>query len=402
VAGSAPLIQTQNPSAQPRPASRFNDRDLVKEFMDAPAQTTEIKTVPAGLPPLEIDDSAPAKPVATAAPAEEETSTEAQATASETQPQGDSPVAATKPSDTARTEDGAAPEGSVAAPAAAPSSTATPAGEPKAYDPAETVVLSPDGKVSWTKEQISTALRERLTLQETLEENTQTVSRLRGLFGPDEVVDKLWKPVVDRIRAHPEEGAFLGNFIDCDDEKRAWLIDASAKYDEEMGIPPPPPRAEVPPEVKAQLQRVEGYIKQQEQQHSLDRFNREMASLTAAYPFIATNEPVRQYIAGRAQQLYGQAVMRGVKPDDAPALLAAMEENRGMLEALKAGQGLPLAAATAPAPAVPVSAAVLPSTGAAPTTTRDRSVPKPKPGEKIDPVANWIAFSEGKQFKPKE
>jgi hypothetical protein len=111
---------------------------------------------------------------------------------------------------------------------------------------------------------------------------------------------------------------------------------------------------------------------------------------------------VRQYIAGRAQQLYGQAVMRGVKPDDAPALLAAMEENRGMLEALKAGQGLPLAAATAPAPAVPVSAAVLPSTGAAPTTTRDRSVPKPKPGEKIDPVANWIAFSEGKQFKPKE
>lgn len=266
-----------------------------------------------------------------------------------------------------------------------PTTTAQPETKPAA--PATTLAgdekIKLTGDTEWTRDQIVEALKDRATAAPLAKE----AEGFRTLFGmPLEEAQRAWGPVMQRLAAEPKTVAFLDAYL-ADPKKAEYLEQCAAHFDEKTrGTAPAATAATAPavdPRLASEVKELRAWREQQERQAAQDRFNREWAQATAKYPFLATDKALQNDLALTAQALFAQDNTKGLL--DAIALKAALYDAK-----LIASQAPAAAVTTAPAVAPQPQPAVLGSSGASPTGTRQPSTRPKSFGSLDDAVDDWV------------
>ena len=365
---SGPSVSTAAPVAEPpvsvaAPTSapsgvEVDDRDVVSAWIDD--HSKEFEQAPNADASAQVPT--PEAPASTTAPA--------------TAPSGESappPVATTAP-----TTEKPTPATTVAeVPTTAPT-TAAPS--KPSFAPDEKFSLAEGSE--WTRAQIVQALQERVA-------STQEREQFRTLFGMEaKQAKEVWEPILRRLATEPDTATFLDSYLQ-DPARADYLNRCAAFYEEQSGAPaaataPRSPAAQATqrdPETQRKIAELEQWKSQQEQREAVSRVNREWASVTSRYPFLATNDAARKGLVLLAQQLAAQDPSKGI--------LDAVEMNAAMYEAMNAAAGARQTTQDVPPPAaVP---ALVSGQGASPNGSRPARSGRPQKFDNLDEaVDDWV------------
>ncbi len=356
-ATSTGLAPTSNPSADPTPTVERDLRDPVEKWVD---ENPNFDATVASTP-----DAAPSTPVA-------ETST-APAPAAHTAPEAK--AAPEAPSTTSPAT------GSDTPAAVAVASTPSPEPARPTFSPMDDVPLA-DG-VTWKRAEVVAALEERARILPLVAE----AEGYKQIFGMTaEQAKAAWAPIVQRLGAEPQTVAFFDQYL-ANPQLASYLQDCTAEFNRVMGTSPQNLPQTIPsqpaPEVKqlsADVAALKKHYEEQELRANMERVNREMAQVTARYPFIATDKNVRDDLLQTAKWLHQQDPSKGIL--DALALKASL------YDAAQRARNEQVTPTTAPPPQ-PV---LLGTTGAAPTASRPQPDGRPKKFASLDDaVDDWVS-----------
>lgn len=326
-----------------------------------------------------------------------------EAPAAEPTPSPDTPGTADVPETPAP-----APQPELAPAAEAPATPeAKPAAEPekRTYAPDEKFALA-DGQ-EWTREQIVTALKERVQL----EPRAKEADEFRQVFGMDAPTAKTqWAPLLKRLTTEPQTVAILDAVLKADPAKVKYLMDSAAYYDSEVGAAQAgaaqPAAPSIDPTVQRELNEMRAFMQRQQQEAATARLNREWSEATTQYPFLLQDNNARDALLALARSLNAEDVANGIPEMQARGLKEAVEMQRGLYEARRIASAAAAAPAQKPVvqPAAPAAQAasvpaVLGSPGASPGGSRPTPSTKPKKFDDLgDAVDDWLQ-NESKSFE---
>lgn len=263
----------------------------------------------------------------------------------------DAPPAAVVANVAATPEAAPAAQGAPSA-AAAAATSAAPAPAPS-YDPTEQLHLV-SGQEPWTREQVVSALRGRAEDVPLVED----AKAFRALFGADaKTAQAQWTPILERLRSDPTLTTFIDSILGSDVEKVGYLVRSAEFYDASAERAPAAAAAPAPtPDPR--VTELERYVEAQRKHASQERVNREWATATGRYPFLATDPLAREGLIRLANQLYQEDLSKGISDleargiPDALAINGALYDARAIAIQASAAAPAPAAAAATPVPAM--------------------------------------------------
>jgi hypothetical protein len=260
----------------------------------------------------------------------------------------------------------------------------------RTYDPGEKFALGEGAE--WTREQLVSALRERVELQKTAPAAKAESEELKKIFGVQSVEQarENWAPLLERLSREPNVTSFIDGYL-SNPAKAQYLDQCSAAFDQYVVENPQGVAATnqgvsraqqtaAEAEMAKQLKELNEWKVAQEKRATDERVAREWAQVTAKYPFIANDVALRQDLFATAQWMNAQ--------DPSKGLLDALALKSSLLDQISTLRN-PQQVAQQPAPQVP---ALLGSSGASPTATRRNG------STSSDPVDRWLANPESRKF----
>lgn len=372
-----------------------NSLDLTDDADKAALASKFIAEHPKGLSAEEVAASE-VDPAIVDAPLEDAPSLEAVAAVETPPADAVAPVEAPPVEGAAPAVDAPVVEKPAAAVVAEPAAAVEPTAAKPVYDPQEKFALAEGAE--WTREQVIQGLQERAELKPLAEQ----ADGFRTLFNMDlEAARKEWAPVLetlakDPVRAKAMQDVFgaapaalgaLGLVLGADPAKIEYLIDSAQFWDQKVAdgsikvpaqpaaaTPAQPAAAAVPldPRIKEALD----YVEHQKAQAGSERAKREWSDVTTRYPFLLSDNAVRESLLTTANAMYQQDIAKGIPDLECRHMGAAVEANAALLDArLTVMRHQQNPAPTPPAVAAAPSGepvAILGTSGAAPSVPSSR------------------------------